>query len=641
MRVSAQQAQNGCPNLSRDQAEIDRNGMNFRRLMSLAILLALPICAWSEPAVHTAHGLTLFGELKYGPEVTHFDYVNPDAPKGGTYRMGLSSTFDNLNPFIIAGTAPILTLPALVYETLMVRSADEPASVYGLVAESVTYPDDYSWAEFKLRDEARWHDGTPITPEDVIFSLETLKTKGSPQFRANYADIVNAEITGPRTVRFTFRGGDKRGTLYTAAQLVLLPKHYWQDRDFTKPSIDPPLTSGPYRVGKVDPGRLIVYERVKDYWARDLPINKGRHNFDEIRHDYYRDITIEHEALLAGNVDLRWETLPVQWATGYNVDAVREGRLIKEMLPFSGTTMYAGYFFNLRKKKFQDARVREAIANAYDFEWLNRMLFYGMYIRMQSHFENSELAAKGVPTGKELEILEKYRDRLPEKIFTEEYHSPSTDGTRASLRENLRDAVKLLQEAGWTIRDGRLVSESGEPFEFEIITWDPFFERVTGPFIANLELLGITARQRTIDTAQWFNRMQNFDFDVSVAFHMPQFMSPGAEQREFWGSEMADQVGGRNYNGIKNPIVDDLIEVLINAPDRETRVAATRALDRVLLWNFYSIPNYYAPGIHIVYWDRFGRPEIDGTWLSSIWTMSTWWVDPEKDATLKAWRKES
>jgi microcin C transport system substrate-binding protein len=596
---------------------------------------------WAETAVHTAHGFTLFGELKYGPDVTHFEYVNPDAPKGGTYRFSWSSTFDNLNPFIVAGTAPALSLPAIVYETLMARSGDEPASIYGVVAETVSYPDDYSWAEFRLREQARWHDGRPITPEDVIFSLELLKTQGSPQFRANYADVAKSEKTGPRTVRFSFEGGDNRGTLYTVAQLILFPKHYWHEREFTKPSIEPPLASGPYRVGKVDPGRSITYERVKDHWGKDLPINRGRHNFDEIRHDYYRDIAIEHESLLAGNVDLRWETLPTQWATGYDVDAVHDGRLIKEMLPFSGTTMYAGYFFNLRIAKFQDVRVREAIAHAFDFEWTNRMLFHGLYIRLESHFENSELAAKGLPTGKELELLDKYREQIPPRLFTEEYHPPGTDGTRASLRENLRNAARLLKEAGWTMQDGRLVSASGEPMEFEIVSWDPFFERVTGPFISNLELLGITVRQRTIDTAQWFNRMQNFDFDVSIAFHLPQFLSPGAEQREFWGSELADQKGGRNFMGINNPVVDGLIEEIIFAQDRETRVAATRALDRVLLWNFYSIPNYYAPAIPVVFWNRFGRPDTEPTWVRLIWHMSAWWVDPEKDAALEAWRSES
>jgi microcin C transport system substrate-binding protein len=516
----------------------------------------------------------------------------------------------------------------------MSRSGDEPASIYGVVAETVSYPEDYSWAEFTLRDEARWHDGRPITPEDVIFSLDLLKTQGSPQYRANYADVTGSEKTGPRSVRFTFEGSDNRGTLYTVAQLPLLPKHYWEDRDFTKPSTEPPLASGPYRVAKVDPGRSISYGRVRDYWGRDLPINKGRHNFDEIRHDYYRDISIEHEALLAGQLDLRWETLPTQWATGYDVEAVHDGRLIKEMLPYSGTTMYAGYFFNLRKSKFQDVRVREAFANAFDFAWTNRMILHDQYVRLTSHFENSELAARGLPRGKELELLEKYRDRLTKRVFVEEYSPPNTDGTQASLRENLRYAVRLLNEAGWTIEGGTLVSPSGEPMEFEIIGWDPFFERVTGPFIKNLELLGINARQRTIDTAQWFNRMQNFDFDLSIAFHLPQSLSPGAEQREFWGSELADQPGSRNFMGIKDPVVDAMIEEVIFAPDRETRVAATRALDRVLLWNFFSIPHYYAPGIPVVYWNRFGRPDIEPTWVRLIWHMSTWWVDPEKDRAI-------
>ena len=598
--------------------------------------LASATVAHAQPAVHTAHGFTLFGDLKYGPDVTYFDYVNPDAPKGGTYRYSFSSSFDNLNPFIVAGTAPAMSLPPIVYESLMQRSGDEPASIYGLVAESVTYPDDYAWAEFRLRDAARWHDGEPVTPDDVIFSLELLKTQGSPQYRANYADVVGAEKTGSRSVRFTFADdSDKRSTLYAAAQLTLFPKHYWQSRDFSKPSIEPPLASGPYRVASVDPGRSIVYARVKDYWAADLPLNRGRYNFDVIRHDYYRDISIEHEALLAGNVDLRWETLPTQWATGYDVEAVHDGRLIKEMLPFSGTTMYAGYFFNLRKSVFQDPRVREAIASAFDFEWTNRMIFHGLYMRLQSYFENSELAAKGLPGALELELLEPFRKQLPPRLFTDEFHSPSTDGTRASLRENLRNAAKLLEQAGWTIRDGTLVDKVGKPMEIEVIAWDPFFERVTGPFIGNLALLGIKARQRTIDTPQWFGRMQNFDFDMSIAFYFPQSLSPGAEQREYWGSEMANQPGSRNFMGISDPVVDAMIEHIIFAPDREHRIAATRALDRVLLWNFYSIPHYYAPGIPVVYWNRFGRPAVEPTWVRLIWHMSEWWVDKDKDAALR------
>lgn len=612
------------------KAKPGRTGAGF-----YLVLLLLSSGVVADDGVTTSHGFTLFGDLKYGPDATHFDYANPEAPKGGEFRYSFASSFDNLNPFIISGTAPRRNLDALIFDGLMERGGDEPASIYGVIAESLTYPADYSWVEFRLRDGARWHDGLPITPEDVVYSLELFKTQAAPEYRANYADVAAAEKTGPNTVRFTLTPGGDRGTIYTVAQLIVLPKHYWENRDFGAPTIEPPLGSGPYRLGRVDSGRSISYERVTDYWAADLPINKGMHNFDLIRHDYYRDITIEHEALLAGNVDLRWETLPTQWATGYDVDAVRDGRLIKEILPYSGTTMYAGYFFNLRKPKFQDRRVREAIAKAFDFEWTNRMLFHGLYIRLTSHFENSELAAHGMPSAAEIELLEPYRDQLPEQLFNEPWEPPSTDGTRASLRENLRESVRLLNEAGWTINDGQLVSPDGTPMRFEVIAWDPYFERVTGPFLINLQLLGIDARQRTVDTAQWFRRMQNFDFDVTIAFYFPQFMSPGAEQREFWGSEYSNRPGTRNYMGINDPVVDALIEKIVAAPDRPARVAATRALDRVLLWNFYSIPHYYAPGIPIVYWDKFGRPERDPTWLRIIWHMSNWWVDADKEASLQ------
>jgi microcin C transport system substrate-binding protein len=588
----------------------------------------------APPGVTTAYGLTLYGELKYGPDFRHFDYVNPGAPKGGSFRFSFAASFDNLNPFIVAGSAPRRNLEFLVYESLMRRSGDEPSSIYGLIAESVTWPDDYSWAEFRIRDAARWNDGAPITPEDVVFSLDIMQNKASPEYRATFADVLRAEKSGPHRVRFTFRDGSDRGTLFAAAQMTVFPQHYWANRDFAKPSIEPPLGSGPYRVAKVDPGRSITYERVRDHWSADLPLNVGQYNFDHIRHDYYRDISIEKEALLAGNVDLRWETLPTQWATGYDVDAVHDGRLVKEKLPFSGPTMYAGYFFNLRKPEFQDIAVRKAIANAFDFEWTNRMIFHGLYRRLQSHFENSELAARELPDARELALLEPFRDQLPPQVFTEVFHSPTTDGTRASLRQNLRSAVQLLLDAGWTMQDGSLLSPAGKPLTIEIMSWDPFFERVTGPFISNLELLGITARQRTIDTAQWFRRMENFDFDMAIAFYFPQSLSPGAEEREFFGSDMAEQRGTRNYAGIRNPVVDALIEKIIAAPDRATKVAATRALDRVLMWNYYTIPHYYPPYIPIVYWDKFGRPEHEPTWFNLIWHMSSWWFDAGKAAAL-------
>ena len=613
---------------------------SFAAFLAASALLAVSAPGMAQQSgTATAHGLTLYGDLKYGPDFEHFEYVNPDAPRGGTFRFSLASTFDNLNPFIVAGSAPNQNLEFLVYETLMRRSGDEPASIYGLIAESVTFPADYSWAEFKLREGARWHDGRPISVDDVLFSLEIMQTKATPALRTNFADVASAEKRADDVVRFTFVPGADRSTLYTVAQLVVLPKHFWDGKDFAKPTVEIPLGSGPYRIARADPGRSISYERVTDHWARDLPINRGLYNYDRIQHDYYRDITISHEALLAGQVDFRWETLPTQWATGYDVEAVREGRLIKEMLPFSGTTMFAGYFFNLRKPKFQDVRVRRAIAAAFDFEWTNKNIFHGQYVRLQSHFENSELAARGIPEGRELGYLEPFRDRLPPELFTEPFASPSTDGTRASLRANLRRAMQDLTDAGWSMQDGRLLSPTGEPLEIEIIAWDPFFERVTGPFIANLELLGIAARQRTIDTAQWFRRIEQFDFDMTIAFYFPQSMSPGVEQREFWGSAAADRRGSNNQMGIKDPVVDALIEDVIAAPDRESKVAATRALDRVLLWNHFSVPHYYAPGIPVVYWDKFGRPDKDPTWFQIVWHMTNWWIDPDKVAALDEGRQ--
>jgi len=608
-------------------------------LLGLLVAAQAPLADSQEPATHTAYGLTQFGNLKYGPDFTHFDYANPDAPKGGTFVYSFASSFDNLNPFIVAGSAPVQNLEILLYDTLMVRSGDEPASIYGLLAESVTWPDDYSWAEYGLRKGARWHDGEPITPADVMFTVELFKTKATPALRGLLDAVVSAEQTGPHKVRFKLAEGSDRSTLYAVSQMLVLPEHWWRDRDFASPSIEPPLGSGPYRIAQVDPGRSITYERVPDYWAKDLPVRKGLYNFDRIRHDYYRDVSIEHEALLAGKVDLRWETLPNQWATGYDTEAVHDGWLIKEMLPYSGTTMYSGYFFNLRKPVFRDRAVREAIAYAFDFEWTNQTILHGQYAREKSYFQNSELAATGLPSEAELALLEPWRDQLPTELFTTPFEPPSTDGTRPALKNNLRIAAKLLRDAGWTLQGGHLESPSGKPLEFEIVTFDPFFERVTGPFVKNLELLGITAHQRTIDTPQWFQRIQNFDFDVTIAFYFPQSLSPGAELRQFWGSKVANQVGSANWAGIDSPVVDALIDQVVKAPDRAAKVAATRALDRVLLWNYYSVPQYYAPGIPIVYWNKFGRPTKAPTWLQILWHMSNWWVDPAKEAALEASRK--
>jgi len=613
--------------------------MDFRSfLLRLCFVATVPYFAVAaEPAVHTSHGFTLFGDLKYPADFSHFDFANPDAPKGGTFTYGWSNSFDTLHPWIVIGTPPaFFTLETALYDRLMIRSGDEPVSVYGLLAESITWPDDYSWVEFKLRDNARWHDGKPITTDDVIFSLDVLKTQGSPQYRNDYAGVAGVEAKGPNVVRFSLEGAATRNQVFTVTTLPILPKHWWQGRDFSKPSVDLPLGSGPYRVSKVDPGRAFTLERVKDYWAKDLPINKGRWNIDVLQHDFYRDISVAFEAFMAGKVDMRWETLPAQWATGYDVPAAKDGRLVKEMMPFKGSTFYAGFYFNMRRGKFSDPRLREAIAQTYDFEWLNKNIFYGEYARVRSHFENTELANQGIPEGRELEFLEPFRDRLDPRVFTEPWDPPKTGGTEEGLRANLRKASLLLKEAGYTMRDGVLVDKAGAPVEFELLLWDPFFERTAAPMVANLKRLGISAKLRMVDTAEWFRRIETFDYEMTQGFTLPQSLAPGPEQREYWGSKAADQNGSRNWMGIKDPVIDALIENVVSAKDRAEQVAATRALDRALCWGFYSIPHAYAPGVPVAYWNRFGRPAVEPVWLRMFWLASNWWIDPRKEAALEA-----
>lgn len=604
----------------------------------LACLCAAPLAAAELADTRSAHGFTLYGDLKYPAGFTHFDYANPDAPKGGTFTYAWGNSFDTLHSFIVIGTPPPFnTIEAVLYDRLMVRSGDEPVSLYGLVAESVTWPQDYGWAEFRLRREARWHDGRPLTADDVVFTFDTLKTKGSPQFRNDLAGVAGVEARGPQSVRFTFAGGrSNRNLLYAVAALPILPKHYWQARDFSKPTLEPPLGSGPYRISKVDPGRAFTLERVKDYWAKDLPVNKGLWNIDILQNDFYRDISVSFEAFMAGKADVRWETLPAQWATGFDVPAAKDGRLVREMMPFEGATFYAGFYFNLRRDRFRDPRVREAIAQAYDFEWLNRNIFYGEYLRVRSHFEHTELANQGIPQGRELELLEPFRAQLDPRVFSEPWQPPSTDGTEAGIRANLRRASQLLRDSGYTMRDGVLVDAAGVPFEFELLLWDPFFERIAAPFAANLRRLGINAKLRMVDTAEWFRRMESFDFDLTQAFTLPQSLAPGPELREFFGSAAAVQPGSRNWWGVQSPVVDALVENVINARDRAEQVAATRALDRVLCWGFNSVPHAYVRGVPVVYWNRFGRPAQDPQWLRLFWLASNWWIDPQKEAALAA-----
>ncbi|MBE0616371.1 MAG: ABC transporter substrate-binding protein, partial [Proteobacteria bacterium] len=557
-------------------------------------------------------------------------YVNPDAPKGGDVRLNAIGTFDNLNGLILKGYAAAGALS--IYDTLLANSDDEAFSEYGLLAETIEVPDDRSWVAFTLRPEARWHDGKPVTPEDVVFTLGILKAKGHPFYRAYYASVEKAEKVGDRKVRFTFAGGENRELPLIIGQMPVLPQHYWEGREFDRTTLEPPLSSGPYRVETVDPGRSITYARVADYWGQNLPVNRGRYNFGRIRYDYYRDATVALEAFKAGEYDFRQETSSKDWATGYEIPAVKEGLIVKVEIPNERPTGMQGFVYNLRRPLFQDRRVREALAYAFDFEWSNQNLFYGQYTRTESYFSNTELASSGLPGPEELRILEPLRGQIPEEVFTREYHAP-TNRDPGQIRKNLRRALELLGQAGWTVKGGKLVNETtGEPFAFEILLDQPIWERIALPFAKNLERLGIEARVRTVDAAEYQKRVEEFDYDMIVDV-FGQSLSPGNEQRDFWGSRAAGEPGSRNTIGIKDPAIDKLIDLVIAAPDRQSLIYRTRALDRVLLWGFYVIPHWHIRAFRVAYWDKFGRPEKTPPYALGF---EDWWVDPSRVAALKA-----
>jgi microcin C transport system substrate-binding protein len=598
-----------------------RSAILLTVLLLAAVLPAPP--AGEGAAARPAHGLSMYGDLKYPPGFAHFDYVDPRAPKRGAVRLSALGTYDSLNPFILRGV-PAAGL-GQTFDTLMVSSADEPFSEYGLVAETVETPPDRSWVVFTLRPQARFHDGTPMTVQDVIWTFQTLRTHGHPFYRAYYAHVAGVEAAGPRRVRFTFKGGENRELPLIIGQMPVLPKAWWEGREFARTTLEPLLGSGPYRVESVDPGRSITYRRVPDYWAAELPVNVGRFNFDTIRYDYYRDGTVALEAFKGGAYDFRLENSAKNWATAYDVPAVRAGRIRKEQLPNQVPTGMQGFVYNTRREVFRDARVRQALAHAFDFEWTNAHLFYGAYTRTASYFSNSELAATGLPDDAQRAVLAPFRDRVPPEVFTREYRPPSTgpDG----LRPNLVRALELLREAGWAVRNMRLVhAETGHPLTFEILLSEPTWERIALPFVRNLERLGVTARVRTVDSAQYEYRLKQFDFDLTVVV-FPQSLSPGNEQVDFWGSEAARTPGSRNLAGIADPVVDALIASLIAAPDRPALVARTRALDRVLLWGHYVIPHWHITAFRVAYWDRFGHPATTPKYALGF---DTWWIDPGK-----------
>jgi microcin C transport system substrate-binding protein len=600
-------------------------------MTAAALALAMP-AALAQDSAPKSHGVAIHGDLKYPPDFKHFDYVNPDAPKGGSVRLAWFGTYDSFNPFVLRGV-PAIGIGA-VFDTLLTPAADEPNTEYGLVAESVEMPDDRAWIIFNLRPEARFHDGSAMTADDVVFSFEIIRAKGHPRLRLYYQSVEKVEKLGERRVKFTFKPGDNRELAVIIGALPVLSKAYWEKRDFERSTLEPPLGSGPYKIDSFEAGRSITYRRVPDYWGKDLPVNVGRRNFDVMRYDYYRDSTVALEAFKAGEFDFREENVAKNWAVAYDVPAVRQGLIKRETPPGPPSPPgMQGYFFNTRRDVFADPKVREALSYAFDFEWSNRQLFFGGYSRTESYFSDTELAARGLPEGDELALLERYRGKLPVRVFTEPYKAPNSDDP-GGIRANLLTALRLLKEAGWEVDGrGRLVKRAtGEPMEFEILLNQPSLERLTGPFIANLKRLGVDASMRTVDTSQYQNRMDSHDFDMTVAI-IPQSMSPGNEQREFFSSEGADSPGSYNYAGVKDPVVDELVDLLISAPDRQSLVTRSRALDRVLLAGFYVVPNYHFNGDRIAYWDKFGSSGVvplQGNQFDS------WWIDPSKDRTVAA-----
>ena len=600
-----------------------------RLIASISISCALIFASASLAADDspTVHGLSLFGKLKYGPQFNHFDYVNVDAPKGGTLRLSAIGGFDSLNPFILKGK------PAqgagLIYDTLLKSSLDEPSSEYGLLAETVAYPPDFSWVIFNLRPEARWHDGKPVTPEDVIFTFNALTEKGAPHYRYYYANVVKAEKVGPHAVRFEFDAPGNRELPLIMGQLPVLPEHYWRDRDFAASTLEPPLGSGPYRIGKVEAGRYMTVERVADYWGNTLPVNIGANNFDEIRFDYYRDDTVALEAFKAGNFDVRIESSAKNWATAYDFAAAREGKVKRAELTTKNAEPMQAFVLNSRRDKFADPKVRLAFNHAFDFEWANKNLFYDQYSRTKSYFQNSELAASGLPEGDELALLEPFRDQLPPELFTTPYQPPKTDGSGTN-RSGLRKARQLLADAGWQVQDGALTHQaSGTKMLVEFLLVQPTFERVVAPYIQNLERLGIKASIRLVDLAQYQNRVDNFDYDIIIG-SWRNSLSPGNEQREYWGSAAADRNGSRNLAGVKSPVVDAMIDKVIFAKDRQALITASRALDRVLLWGHYVVPQWYTPVSRIAYWQGIHFPDPAPDY--SIGFPELWWHAPTTDA---------
>jgi microcin C transport system substrate-binding protein len=604
----------------------------MRLPQALALLLtgfsiALPPSALA--ATEVSHAIALRSTPKYPAGFDHFDYVNPKAPKGGDVRLVAIGTFDSLNSFIDKGN-PAEGLD-MIYDSLTVRSLDEPGSYYGLLAEKIERdPADNSWIIYDLNPKARFSDGAPVTADDVVFSFDTVRHDGNPGYKMYYQDIVKVEALNKTQVKFTFRSKNNPELPIIVGELQILPRHYWAKHSFTSGSLDIPVGSGPYTITRVDAGHSITYTRNASYWARDLPVNRGLHNFNSETFTYYRDGTVGLEGFKAGKYDFRAENKAKSWAVDYDFPALKNGFVKKLEQPNQNPAGMQAFVYNLRKPQFQDRRVREALGYAFDFEWENKTLFYGSYQRTESYYSNSDLAATGLPSKEELAILEPFRAQVPPEVFTTPYQAPHTDGS-GNNRQNLLKAQQLLTDAGWTMKNNVLTDKNGQPLSFEILLVQPEFERIVQPFAQNLSRLGVQAKVRVVDDSQYIERLKKFDFDMVVG-GAGQSLSPGNEQRSFFGSKSADAPNSRNLAGIKNPVVDALIEQLIAAPTRTQLVFQTRALDRVLLWNHYMIPQYHAGIYRLAYWDFFERPALAPKYDAGF---DTWWVDPQKLAKIR------
>lgn len=593
------------------------------------LLIFACICLFSIISITKAaeqHGIAMHGTLKCPPGFTHFESVNPDAPKGGEFVHAIVGTYDTLNPFILKGTAPF-GMREMMFESLMKKSPDEPFSLYGLVAESLEVAPDRSWIVFTINPKAKWQDGTPITAKDVAFSYRTFLEHGLPGQQAAYKKVEKVDVLNDRKIKFTFKqidGEYDREMPLMMGQMMLIPEHFFKDKNFEKTGLTPFLTSGPYKVIKVEPGRSITYQRDPNYWAKDLPVNKGYHNFETIRFDFYKNAAVAFEAFKAGNVCSREESDTGKWARNYNFPAIQKGLVKKVEIPHQHQVGMQAFVFNTRREIFQDPRVRRALAYVFDYDWLNKNMFHGAMTRTTSFFDNTDLAAKGLPEGAELALLEPFRAELPREVFEEPYTLPTFE---KGSRENLKIAQQLLKEAGWIIRQGKLVNEkTGKPFTFEIILNVPENEKTALPFVRNLKQLGIDATVRTIDAAQYENRRIDMNFDMILHF-WGHTLSPGNEQIFYWSSKAADEPGTRNYPGIKSPVVDSLCKKITAAREREDLVAAVRALDRVLLWGHYVIPLGHRTKDYIAYWDKIDHPPFGVMGLPSI---HTFWVKERK-----------